>query len=819
MTSATKPKPPLMTGESRAYPVLPLRDIVVFPHMIVPLFVGREKSIKALEEVMRSDTFILLATQKNASDDDPATDAIYGIGTLASVLQLLKLPDGTVKVLVEGAARAEVKRYTDREDYYEADAVVTADSSGDQVEAEALARSVVNEFEGYVKLNKKVSPEVVGVVQQIDDYAKLADTVASHLAVKIPDKQMILETPSVTERLEKVLGLMESEISVLQVEKRIRTRVKRQMEKTQREYYLNEQMKAIQKELGDEDGKDELAEIEEKIKRTKLSKEAREKAQHELKKLRQMSPMSAEATVVRNYLDWLLSIPWNKKSKIKKDLTLAEQILDADHHGLEKVKERIVEYLAVQQRANKLTGPILCLVGPPGVGKTSLGKSIAKATGREFVRVSLGGVRDEAEIRGHRRTYIGSMPGKVIQSMRKAKTSNPLFLLDEVDKMGADFRGDPSSALLEVLDPEQNHTFNDHYLEVDYDLSNVMFITTANTLNIPPPLMDRMEIIRIAGYTEDEKVEIARKHLIPHAMVKHGLEPKEWSIDDAALLTLIRRYTREAGVRNLEREISTLIRKAVKEITISKKLSVEVTDSVVGDYIGVPKYRYGEVEDEDQVGVVTGLAWTDVGGELLTIEAAMMPGKGKMTVTGNLRDVMKESISAAASYVRMRAVAFGIEPPAFDKRDIHVHVPEGATPKDGPSAGVAMVTAIVSVMTGIPVYRDVAMTGEITLRGRVLPIGGLKEKLLAAHRGGIKTVLIPEENAKDLVEINDSIKSGTRHHSGLAHGRGVDTRAGAQARTDHLGGGDGQTGRRPRHHRGRCIGPDRALTTPANWQS
>ena len=635
-----------------------------------------------------------------------------------------------------------------------------ADSSGDQVEAEAMARSVVNEFEGYVKLNKKVSPEVVGVVQQIDDYAKLADTVASHLAVKIPDKQVILETPSVTERLEKVLGLMESEISVLQVEKRIRTRVKRQMEKTQREYYLNEQMKAIQKELGDEDGKDELAEIEEKIKRTKLSKEAREKAQHELKKLRQMSPMSAEATVVRNYLDWLLSIPWNKKSKIKKDLTLAEQILDADHHGLEKVKERIVEYLAVQQRANKLTGPILCLVGPPGVGKTSLGKSIAKATGREFVRVSLGGVRDEAEIRGHRRTYIGSMPGKVIQSMRKAKTSNPLFLLDEVDKMGADFRGDPSSALLEVLDPEQNHTFNDHYLEVDYDLSNVMFITTANTLNIPPPLMDRMEIIRIAGYTEDEKVEIARKHLIPHAMVKHGLEPKEWSIDDAALLTLIRRYTREAGVRNLEREISTLIRKAVKEITISKKLSVEVTDSVVGDYIGVPKYRYGEVEDEDQVGVVTGLAWTDVGGELLTIEAAMMPGKGKMTVTGNLRDVMKESISAAASYVRMRAVAFGIEPPAFDKRDIHVHVPEGATPKDGPSAGVAMVTAIVSVMTGIPVYRDVAMTGEITLRGRVLPIGGLKEKLLAAHRGGIKTVLIPEENAKDLVEINDSIKSG-----------------------------------------------------------
>jgi len=759
MTSA-KPKPPLIPGQSRAYPVLPLRDIVVFPHMIVPLFVGREKSIKALEEVMRSDTFILLATQKNASDDDPATGAIYEIGTLASVLQLLKLPDGTVKVLVEGAARAKVERYTDRAEYYEAAALVLADSTGEQVEAEALSRSVVNEFENYVKLNKKVSPEVVGVVQQIEDYAKLADTVASHLAVKIPDKQLILETASVTERLEKVLGLMESEISVLQVEKRIRTRVKRQMEKTQREYYLNEQMKAIQKELGDEEGKDELAEIEEKIKKTKLSKEAREKATHELKKLRQMSPMSAEATVVRNYLDWLLSIPWNKKTKVKKDLKLAQEILDNDHFGLEKVKERIVEYLAVQQRANKLTGPILCLVGPPGVGKTSLGKSIARATGRDFVRVSLGGVRDEAEIRGHRRTYIGSMPGKVVQSMRKAKSSNPLFLLDEVDKMGADFRGDPSSALLEVLDPEQNYTFNDHYLEVDYDLSHVMFITTANTLNIPPPLMDRMEIIRIAGYTEDEKVEIARKHLIPHATAKHGLDAKEWAIDDEALLLVIRRYTREAGVRNLERELSTLIRKAVKELILSKTKSITVEAKTVADYLGVPKFRYGEVEDEDQIGVVTGLAWTDVGGELLTIEAAMMPGKGKMIVTGNLRDVMKESISAAASYVRMRAVAFGIEPPRFDKKDIHVHVPEGATPKDGPSAGVAMVSAIVSVMTGIPVRRDVAMTGEITLRGRVLPIGGLKEKLLAASRGGMKTVLIPEENAKDLIEIGDSIKKG-----------------------------------------------------------
>src|SRR6266852_5997066 len=595
MTTA-KPRPLLAPGETRAYPVLPLRDIVVFPHMIAPLFVGRKKSILALEEVMRSDTFILLATQKNASDDDPATGAIYEIGTLASVLQLLKLPDGTVKVL---------------------------------------------------------------------------------------DKQLILETPSVTERLEKVLGLIDSEISVLQVEKRIRTRVKWQMEKTHREYFLNEQMKAIQKEIGDEEGKDELAEIEAKIKKTKLSKEAREKATHELKKLRQMSPMSPESTVVRNYLDWLLSIPWAKRSKIKKDLKLAQEVLDNDHYGLDKVKERIVEYLAVQQRANKLTGPILCLVGPAGVGKTSLGKSIARATGRDFVRFSLGGVHDEAEIRGHRRTYIGSMPGKIVQSMRKAKTSNPLFLLDEVDKMGSDFRGDPSSALLEVLDPEQNHTFNDHYLEVDYDLSSVMFITTANTLNIPPPLMDRMEIIRIAGYTEDEKVEIARKHLIPNLTTKHGLDVKEWAIDDEALLTIIRRYTREAGVRNFERELSTLIRKAVKELILSEKKAVKASADNLVDYLGVPKYRYGEVEDKDLIGVVTGLAWTDVGGELLTIEAAMMPGKGRMTVTGNLRDVMKESISAAASYVRSRAVAFGIKPPLFDQRDIHVHVPEGATPKDG----------------------------------------------------------------------------------------------------------------------------------------
>lgn len=759
MTSP-KPRTALTPGVAQTFPVLPLRDIVVFPHMIVPLFVGREKSIRALEEVMRNDTFILLATQENASDDDPATSSIYKIGTLASVLQLLKLPDGTVKVLVEGISRAKVNHYTDRTDLYEAEAQALEEELGSKVEAEALGRSVLAEFDSYVKLNKKVSPEVVGVVTQIEDHSKLADTVASHLAVKIPEKQAVLEILKVTSRLEKVLSLMESEISVLQVEKRIRTRVKRQMEKTQREYYLNEQMKAIQKELGDgEDGRDELAELEERIKTVKLSKEAREKATHELKKLRQMSPMSAEATVVRNYLDWLLSIPWGNRSKVKKDLPFAQNVLDTDHFGLDKVKDRIVEYLAVQSRQNKLTGPILCLVGPPGVGKTSLAKSIAKATGREYVRVALGGVRDEAEIRGHRRTYIGSMPGKIIQSMRKAKKANPLFLLDEIDKMGADFRGDPSSALLEVLDPEQNHTFADHYLEVDYDLSNVMFVTTANTLNIPPALLDRMEVIRIAGYTEDEKVEIARRHLIPQALTKHGLQPKEWSIDDEALLTLVRRYTREAGVRNLEREISNLARKAVKDLMLTKKKSVKITVKQLEDYLGAPKYRYGEAESEDQVGVVTGLAWTEVGGEILTIEGVMMPGKGKMTVTGNLRDVMKESISAAASYVRSRALDFGIEPPLFDRRDIHVHVPEGATPKDGPSAGVAMATVLTSVLTGIPIRRDVAMTGEVTLRGRVLPIGGLKEKLLAALRAGIKKVLIPEENAKDLAEIPDNVKN------------------------------------------------------------
>ncbi len=740
--------------------VLPLRDIVVFPHMIVPLFVGREKSIRALEDVLRDDKRILLVAQKNPGDDDPSRDAMYEVGTTAQVLQLLKLPDGTVKVLVEGAERARVKSFTDRQDYYEAEVTMLPNVIDNDKETEGLARTVVQQFESYVKLNKKVPQETIASLGQITDFGKLADTIASHLAVKIADKQSLLEMQSVDERLEKAFQLMEGEISVLQVEKRIRGRVKRQMEKTQREYYLNEQMKAIQKELGDGEEKDELGELEKKVKETKFSKEARERAEAEIKKLRQMPPMSAEATVVRNYLDWMLNIPWGQKSKVKSDLEFAQNVLDADHFGLDKVKERIVEYLAVQSRTSKLRGPILCLVGPPGVGKTSLGKSIAKATGREFVRMSLGGVRDEAEIRGHRRTYIGSMPGKIIQSMKKAKKSNPLFLLDEIDKMGMDFRGDPSAALLEVLDPEQNGTFMDHYLEVEYDLSNVMFVTTSNTLNIPPALLDRMEIIRIAGYTEQEKAEIAKRHLIPKAMEHHGLDKKEFEITNDAVYDVIRRYTREAGVRSLEREFNTLSRKAVKDLMMAKKKKVKVTPEVVEKYLGVPKYRHGEAEREDQVGVVTGLAWTEVGGELLTIEALMMPGKGKMTVTGNLRDVMKELISAASSYVRSRAPSIGVKPPLFDKRDIHVHVPEGATPKDGPSAGIAMVTAIVSVMTGIPVRKDVAMTGEITLRGRVLPIGGLKEKLLAALRGGIKKVMIPEENVKDLAEIPDSVKSG-----------------------------------------------------------
>ncbi len=814
MTSAAKPKPLPIAGESRAYPVLPLRDIVVFPHMIVPLFVGREKSIKALEEVMRSDTFILLATQKNASDDDPAPEAIYGVGTLASVLQLLKLPDGTVKVLVEGAARAGVKHYTDREDYYEADAIVLADSAGDQVEAEALARSVINEFEGYVKLNKKVSPEVIGVVQQIEDYAKLADAVASHLAVKIPDKQIILETPSVTERLEKVLGLMESEISVLQVEKRIRTRVKRQMEKTQREYYLNEQMKAIQKELGDEDGKDEVAELEEKIKQTKLSKEAREKAQHELKKLRQMSPMSAEATVVRNYLDWLLSIPWNKKSKVKKDLALAEQILEADHYGLEKVKERIVEYLAVQQRANKLTGPILCLVGPPGVGKTSLGKSIARATGREFVRVSLGGVRDEAEIRGHRRTYIGSMPGKVIQSMRKAKTSNPLFLLDEVDKMGADFRGDPSSALLEVLDPEQNHAFNDHYLEVDYDLSHVMFITTANTLNIPPPLMDRMEIIRIAGYTEDEKVEIARKHLIPHAIVKHGLGPNEWSIDDEALLTIIRRYTREAGVRNLERELSTLIRKAVKELTIKKTDSVQVTAKML-----VRLSRRAEVPLRRSRGRGSGRrgdrSCLDRCGRRTAHHRGGHDARQGQDDRHRQPARRDEGIDLGGGVLCPHALGCLRHRAAVVRQARHPRARAGR--RDSQGWAVRRRRHGHRHRFGDDRHSGASRRGhdrrDHAARPRAAdrrPEGEAARGFARRHQDRADPGRERQGSGRDQRQHQER----ARYHPGLAHGRGADSRPYAQARADRMGRADRQAGRcsRPVGGRGRCFRPHRALS-------
>ncbi len=743
------------------FPVLPLRDIVVFPHMIVPLFVGREKSVRALEDVMKDDKQILLVTQKNAAQDDPTPSDIYSVGTVGTVLQLLKLPDGTVKVLVEGGQRARIARYEETESFFQAYAEIMADAEGDDRELDALSRTAVTQFEQYIKLNKKIPPEVLVSINQIDDASKLADTIASHLTLKIPEKQELLECGSVGERLEKVYAFMEGEIGVLQVEKRIRNRVKRQMEKTQREYYLNEQLKAIQKELGEgEDGRDELAELEERIKKTKLSKEADEKCITELKKLRSMSPMSAEATVVRNYLDWMLSIPWKKRTKVRKDINYAQTVLDADHYGLEKVKERILEYLAVQQRMRKVKGPILCLVGPPGVGKTSLGKSIARATGRNFVRMSLGGVRDEAEIRGHRRTYIGSMPGKVIQSMKKAKSSNPLFLFDEVDKLGADWRGDPSSALLEVLDPEQNSTFADHYLEVDYDLSDVMFVTTANTLRMPQPLLDRMEVIRIPGYTEDEKVEIAKRHLIPKQMKEHGVKEAEWSISEDALRDLIRYYTREAGVRNLERELANLIRKAVKEIALNKVEKLNMTRRNLKKFAGVRRFRFGEAELEDLVGVSTGLAWTEVGGELLSIEAVTVPGKGKVTSTGKLGDVMKESIQAAEYYIKSRSGDFGIAPKIFESKDIHVHVPEGATPKDGPSAGVAMVTAIVSVLTNTPVRRDLAMTGEITLRGRVFPIGGLKEKLLAALRGNIKTVLIPKENEKDLVDIPDNVKRG-----------------------------------------------------------
>ncbi|TFW11044.1 endopeptidase La [Brevundimonas intermedia] len=746
--------------EPKILPVLPLRDIVVFPHMVVPLFVGREKSVKALDEIMKGEKQILLATQKNSVDDDPSPDAIYPIGVLATVLQLLKLPDGTVKVLVEGKGRARLTRFTDREEYFEAEAVEIEDEPGDASQTEAMLRAVVEQFENYVKLNKKVPPEALSSIPQITDASKLADSVAAHLSVKIADKQGLLETFDVPKRLEKVYGLMEGEISVLQVEKKIRSRVKRQMEKTQREYYLNEQMKAIQRELGEtDDARDEIMDLEKRIRKTRLSKEARTKAEAEVKKLRNMSPMSAESTVVRNYLDWLLSVPWGKAKQKPIDLIKAEEILEEDHFGLEKVKERIVEYLAVQARTGSLKGPILCLVGPPGVGKTSLAKSIAKATGREYVRMSLGGVRDESEIRGHRRTYIGSMPGKIIQSMKKAKTTNAFVLLDEIDKLGSDWRGDPSSALLEVLDPAQNSTFGDHYLEVDYDLSQVMFVTTANSLNMPQPLMDRMEIIRVSGYTEDEKVEIAKRHVLPKQLTDHGLKADELIIPEDTIRDLIRYYTREAGVRSLERALGGLARKAVREMAKTGAKSITVDDAKLAEYAGVKKFRYGETDEEDQVGIVTGLAWTEFGGDILTIEAIKMPGRGRMTVTGNLKEVMKESISAAASYVRSRALAFGVKPPVFEKTDIHVHVPDGATPKDGPSAGVAMTVAMVSVLTGIPIRKDIAMTGEITLRGRVTAIGGLKEKLLAALRSGVKTVLIPQENEKDLADVPDNVKS------------------------------------------------------------
>jgi ATP-dependent Lon protease len=744
---------------SDLYPILPLRDIVVYPNMIVPLFVGRDKSIQALEEVMNNDRELFLVSQIDSTTEDPNEDSLYKVGTIASVIQLLKLPDNTVKVLVEGTSRAKIRNFIKGEKFHQVEVDFIKEIIPDDPEIEAISRSCLMEFENYTKINRKIPTDTFGSVSEIDDYSKIADTIASNLQIKLSQKQKILETNNLKERFELILSFLEGEIDVLQTEKRIRGRVKRQMEKTQREYYLNEQMKAIQKELGKEgeDGGDDTAELEKKLETLKLPKDVKEKAKSEFKKLKQMSPMSAEATVVRNYLDWIVSIPWSKKSRLNKPIKYSEDILDNDHYGLEKVKERIIEYIAVQKRTKKLKGPILCLVGPPGVGKTSLGKSIAQSTGREFVRVSLGGVRDEAEIRGHRRTYIGSLPGRIIQSMKKVTTKNPLFLLDEIDKLGSDYRGDPSAALLEVLDPEQNDKFNDHYLEVDYDLSDVMFITTANTLNIPPALMDRMEIIRIAGYTENEKLEISKKHLLPKVYKQHGLSVNEISIDDSALLETIRRYTKESGVRSLERELSKVARKATKKIVSNEVKDLKINKDNISDYLGVYKYRYGEAERDDQIGIVTGLAWTEYGGELLTIEGAMMPGKGRMTVTGNLKDVMKESISAAASYVRSNATKYGIKPPLFDKRDIHVHVPEGATPKDGPSAGVAMATAIISLMTQVPVRKDIAMTGEITLRGRVLPIGGLKEKLLAAARGGITTVFIPEENKKDLSEISEEI--------------------------------------------------------------
>lgn len=743
------------------YPVLPLRDIVVFPHMIVPLFVGREKSVKALEEVMKNDRQILLSSQIDPSVDEPQEDGIYKVGVLANVLQLLKLPDGTVKVLVEGGTRVKIISFLENNNFFEATASEIRELSGDETATSVLLRSVAEEFSRYAKAKKNIPDEALNSIAEATDANKLADLVAGHLGLEIDQKQDLLETLSISERLEKVYGLMQGEMSVLKVEKKIKSRVKNQMERTQREYYLNEQMKAIQKELGDgEEGQNEIAELEEKATRFKLSKEAKEKVDSEIKKLKNMSPMSAEATVVRNYLDWVLGIPWNVRSRIKKDLGRAEKVLDEDHYGLEKVKERIIEYLAVQQRSKKLKGPIMCLVGPPGVGKTSLGKSVARATGREFIRISLGGVRDESEIRGHRRTYIGSMPGKIIQALKKAKTSNPLILLDEIDKMGQDFRGDPASAMLEVLDPEQNNTFSDHYLEVEYDLSDVMFLTTANSYNMPAPLLDRMEIITLAGYTEHEKIEIAKHHLISKQLKNHGLKDKEIDLKEEAILRIIRNFTREAGVRNLEREIAKIARKVVTKIVKKESTSVTVSSDNLESHLGVAKFRFGLAEKDDQIGVVTGLAWTSVGGELLSIEALRLPGKGRMKTTGKLGDVMKESIDAAASYVRSISPTLGLKPTSFDKIDIHVHVPEGATPKDGPSAGLAMVTSIVSVLTKIPVRKDIAMTGEVTLRGNALGIGGLKEKLLAALRGGIKTVLIPSENEKDLPEIPDNLKEG-----------------------------------------------------------
>ena len=743
-----------------AIPILPLRDVVVYPHMVIPLFVGREKSIQALEAAMDNGKQILLVAQKSAAKDEPTQEDLYEIGTVSSILQLLKLPDGTVKVLVEGNKRARIINYLGQEEYFTAQIKELDDEVVDERESEVLVRSLTTQFDQYVKLNKKIPPEILTSLSSIEEPERMVDTIAAHMSLKLDEKQKILEVVDLRERVEHLMVLMESEIDILQVEKRIRGRVKRQMEKSQREYYLNEQMKAIQKELGDmDDVPNEMDDLEKKIESSGMSKEALKKAKAEFAKLKMMSPMSAEATVVRNYLDWMVAVPWKKRSKIRNDLSKAAEVLEADHYGLEKVKERILEYLAVQQRMKKMKGPILCLVGPPGVGKTSVGKSIARATNRKFMRMSLGGVRDEAEIRGHRRTYIGSMPGKIIQNLAKVETRNPLFLLDEIDKMAMDFRGDPASALLEVLDPEQNHTFNDHYMEVDYDLSEVMFVATSNTMNIPGPLLDRMEVIRLSGYTEDEKLNIAMRYLVKKQIENNGLKENEIKITEEAVRGIIRNYTREAGVRNLEREIAKMCRKVVKEILLDKDVtSVEITEKNIEKYLGVERFRYGVIDENDQVGQVNGLAWTEVGGELLTIETAVLPGKGKTSVTGQLGDVMKESIQAAMTVVRSRSAVLGIEDEVFEKKDIHVHVPEGAIPKDGPSAGVGMCTALVSALTGIAVRNDVAMTGEITLRGEVLPIGGLKEKLLAAHRAGIKTVLIPEENRKDLTEIPDNVK-------------------------------------------------------------